>query len=67
MSGLMRSVELLRGIDGIGIIQLDESDVIRHKLVKKIIIAFEKHEAERAEKNERNDRDNRGDRYRNNG
>jgi len=65
MSGLMRSVDLLKGIDGIGIIQLDESDVIRHKLVKKIIVAFEKHEAERAERNDRNDRNDRGDRNRN--
>lgn len=41
-SGLMKSVELVRNIDGIVVIELDGSDVIRHKLVKKIIEAFEK-------------------------
>jgi phosphate starvation-inducible PhoH-like protein len=45
-SGLMKSVELLRNIDGIAVIQLTESDVIRHKLVRKIIAAFEKSEQE---------------------
>jgi len=44
-SGLMKSVELLRGIDGIAIVELNQSDVIRHKLVKRIIDAFERNEA----------------------
>jgi phosphate starvation-inducible PhoH-like protein len=38
----MKSVELVRNIDGIAVIELDGSDVIRHKLVKKIIEAFER-------------------------
>ncbi len=46
MSGLMRSVELLREVEGIGIIELTGSDVIRHPLVKRVISAFEKMEAE---------------------
>jgi phosphate starvation-inducible PhoH-like protein len=41
-SGLMKSVDLLRGVEGIAIVELDGSDVIRHKLVKRIISAFEK-------------------------
>ena len=45
-SGLMRSVELLRGVEGIGVIELTGSDVIRHPLVKRVISAFEKMEAE---------------------
>jgi phosphate starvation-inducible PhoH-like protein len=45
-SGLMRSVELLRGVEGIGVIELTGSDVIRHPLVKRVISAFEKLEAE---------------------
>lgn len=45
-SGLMRSVDLLRNVEGIGIIQLTGSDVIRHPLVKRVISAFEKMEAE---------------------
>jgi len=43
-SGLMRSVELLRDIEGIAVVELNESDVIRHKLVKRIIRAFEQYE-----------------------
>lgn len=45
-SGLMRSVDLLRGVEGIGVIELTGSDVIRHPLVKRVISAFEKMEAE---------------------
>ena len=35
---------MLRGIDDIGVIQLTNRDVVRHKLVKEIIKAFEKYE-----------------------
>jgi phosphate starvation-inducible PhoH-like protein len=42
----MKSVQLLRNVEGIAVIELQESDVIRHKLVRKIIAAFEKSEAE---------------------
>ena len=41
-SGLEKSVRILRHIDGIGHIELDEEDVVRHKLVKAIIKAYEK-------------------------
>jgi phosphate starvation-inducible protein PhoH and related proteins len=41
-SGLLRAVDLVRNIDGIAVIELDGSDVVRHKLVRKILEAFEK-------------------------
>ncbi len=41
-SGLRKSVEILSGIKGIGTVYLDEEDVIRHKLVKQIIKAYER-------------------------
>ena len=41
-SGLMDVEPLLSGIEGIEFIFLDEHDVVRHELVKKIIIAFQK-------------------------
>jgi phosphate starvation-inducible PhoH-like protein len=44
MSGLMKAVDILRDVNGIAIIEMTEVDVIRHKLVKKIIQAFEKSE-----------------------
>lgn len=43
-SGLIKAIRILKSIDGIGVVTLDEKDVIRHKLVKKIISAFEKEE-----------------------
>lgn len=41
-SGLKNASNLLKGVKGIGFIEFDESDVIRHKLVKKIIQAYDK-------------------------
>lgn len=41
-SGLKRTSEILKGIKGIGIVHLDKEDVVRHRLVKEIIAAFEK-------------------------
>ncbi len=41
-SGLEKSARILKNISGIGHIELDEEDVVRHKLVKQIIKAYEK-------------------------
>jgi len=41
-SGLLKASRILRGIDGIAQIQLDESDVVRHRLVKHIIRAYDR-------------------------
>ena len=40
-SGLEKATRILRNIDGIGYLQLDEEDVVRHRLVKAIIRAYE--------------------------
>lgn len=45
-SGLSRAAEILRGVDGIGVIHLTNRDVVRNKIVKDIVKAFEKAEAE---------------------
>ena len=42
MSGLFRALKILRNIDGISIVELDTQDVVRHKLVKEIIKAYDK-------------------------
>ena len=39
-SGLKEALLVLRDIKGIGIIHLDEKDVIRHRLVKEVIAAY---------------------------
>ncbi len=41
-SGLSTAVRILRNVDGIGHIELDEEDVVRHRLVKAIIKAYDK-------------------------
>jgi phosphate starvation-inducible PhoH-like protein len=43
-SGLGNSQKILKGIKGISFVQLDKSDVVRHKLVRDIINAYEIHE-----------------------
>ena len=46
-SGLDKATRILRDVDGIAHIELDEEDVVRHKLVKAIIRAYDKeHQAE---------------------
>lgn len=44
-SGLSYALDALKGVEGIGVVRLNQNDVIRHPLVKKIIEAFEKKEA----------------------
>jgi phosphate starvation-inducible PhoH-like protein len=43
-SGLMPTVGMLREVDGISVIELDEKDVIRHELVIRVLGAFKKME-----------------------
>jgi phosphate starvation-inducible PhoH-like protein len=43
-SGLAYATSILRDVDGIGIIEMGQSDIIRHKLIAKIITAFEEQE-----------------------
>lgn len=42
-SGLIKSLNILKNIEGIGMLQLTSADVVRHRLVKQIIDAYEKH------------------------
>lgn len=41
-SGLQKAVRILKNIDGIAHIELDEDDVVRHRLVKHILRAYDK-------------------------
>lgn len=42
-SGLVQAESILRGIDGIEFVYFDKADVVRHRLVKDIIRAYEEH------------------------
>jgi phosphate starvation-inducible PhoH-like protein len=41
-SGLVESIDVLSGIDGIEFIYFDETDVVRHPLVQSIIRAYDR-------------------------
>lgn len=45
-SGLLRGIELVKGIKGISVINFGKEDIVRHPLVSKIISAFESAERE---------------------
>ena len=53
-SGLASAVKILRGIEDIGIHEFSERDVVRHRLVQKIIVAYDKYDRERAVKKAEN-------------
>jgi phosphate starvation-inducible PhoH-like protein len=40
---LIKSLKILSDIEGIALLQLNASDVVRHRLVKQIIEAYDKH------------------------
>ena len=42
-SGLVEALEVLRGVDDIGIVRLSHRDVVRHELVQAIVRAYEKY------------------------
>ncbi|MBO5733207.1 MAG: PhoH family protein [Alistipes sp.] len=44
-SGLTRAMETLKNVADIGIVEFDKRDIVRHRLVKYIVEAFEKREA----------------------
>ena len=49
-SGLKEAMKVLKGVDGIGIMELTQSDVVRHVMVQRIIEAYANYE-ERKNKN----------------
>lgn len=49
-SGLLEAVKILEGIDDIAVHRFSERDVVRHRLVQKIILAYESYEKARANK-----------------
>ena len=52
-SGLKDAVNIINGIEGIGICTLDHKDVVRHELVSRIIKAYEEYDQKRENKEKR--------------
>jgi len=46
-SGLYRALDILTDINGVGYVKLDADDVVRHRLVKEIILRYNKSDDER--------------------
>jgi phosphate starvation-inducible PhoH-like protein len=42
-SGLVQALRILEKVSGISIVELDETDIVRHRLVKEIVKAFDRH------------------------
>lgn len=49
-SGLKHTLEVLKGVEGIGLIKFEPIDIVRHPLVQKIVIAYDKFEQQEHEK-----------------
>ena len=60
-SGLAEARELLQGIDGIAFCHFTEVDVVRHPLVQRIIVAYERRDTEVARMREQERRSDAGD------
>lgn len=51
-SGLKEALKILDGVESIGVVKLGQKDIVRHKLVTRIVNAYDKYDKERAEARE---------------
>ena len=51
-SGLKEALHILKGVKGIATVELDQHDIVRHKLVTRIVNAYERHDANMKQQNE---------------
>ncbi len=43
-SGLIQALRILKGVAGIGKVEFDKKDIVRHQLVQRIVEAYERHD-----------------------
>ena len=43
-SGLREAIGILDGVEGISIVRMNDKDIVRHKLVTRIVQAYDRHE-----------------------
>ena len=46
-SGLLEAMDMLKNVEGIAFVHFDETDVVRHHLVQRIIRAYDEHKTRR--------------------
>lgn len=54
-SGLVESIQILKGIEGIEFIEMKKKDIVRHKLVSRIVNAYEKFDSKAEIKSDEKD------------
>lgn len=56
-SGLVQAMHILKGVKGIGKIEFDKKDIVRHKLVQRIVDAYDKFDQKRKAEQTENKKD----------
>ena len=51
-SGLKEALSILKDVEGIGFVPLEQKDIVRHKLVTRIVNAYEAHDKSNDERKE---------------
>lgn len=52
-SGLSEALQILKDVEGIGFVELNKKDIVRHKLVTRIVNAYESHDDKETENKEK--------------
>lgn len=52
-SGLSEALQILKNVEGIGFVELNKKDIVRHKLVTRIVNAYESHDDKEEENKEK--------------
>ena len=52
-SGLSEALQILKDVEGIGFVELNKKDIVRHKLVTRIVNAYESHDDKKKENKEK--------------
>lgn len=52
-SGLSEAMQILKDVEGIGFVELNKKDIVRHKLVTRIVNAYESHDDKEKENKEK--------------
>ena len=47
VSGLVQALQILKGVKGIGRVEFEKKDIVRHKLVQRIVEAYDKYESKK--------------------
>ena len=46
-SGLIQALRILRGVKGISVVEMNKKDIVRHKLVERIVEAYDRFDKEK--------------------